>query len=79
MGRYDLLFCEMPLPDAELGPEAVFCTRTFDGVLNNLYRITADRRLSGPVEQVLSYQNRASEHSRACVTADYRAMGPPLA
>lgn len=52
MSGYDLLLCEMSLPDTGLGAEIIFCTRTFDGVFNDLYRITADGRLFGPVEQV---------------------------
>jgi len=42
MSGYDLLFCEMPLLDTWLGPETLFYTRAFDGVLSDAYRITAD-------------------------------------
>lgn len=79
MSGYDLLFCEMSLPDTGLGPETIFCTRAFDGVFNDLYRITADGRLFGPVQQVLSYPNRAGAPVHGSVTTDYRAIGPPLA
>jgi len=79
MGGYDLLFCEMSLPDTRLGPESIFCTRAFDGVFNDAYRITADGRLFGPAEQMLSYPTRAGAPVHVSVTTDYRAIGPPLA
>lgn len=79
MAGYDLLFCEMPFPDAELGPETVFGTRAFDGVFNDIYRITADGRLIGPLEQVLSYPPQPGEPVRQVAATDWATGGTPLA
>jgi len=70
MSGNDLLFCEMRLPDTRLGPETIFCTRAFDGIFNDLYRITADGRLFGPVERVLC--------DLATSKPDSRRGGPPF-
>jgi hypothetical protein len=79
MGGYDLLFCEMPLPETTLGPETIFCTRAFDGVFNDLYRVTADGRLFGPVEPVLTYPSRPGEPAHHVAATDCPTDGPPLA
>jgi hypothetical protein len=79
MSGHDLLFCEMPLPDTGLGPETLFCTRAFDGVFNDSYRITADGHLFGPVEQVFVYPNRPGEPVHAVAATDCPTEGPPLA
>jgi len=50
MSGYDLLFCEMPLPDTGLGPETLFCTRAFDGVFNDVYSAALAGRGSDSVE-----------------------------
>lgn len=79
MGGYDLLLCEMSLPDTGLGPETIFCTRAFDGVFNDLYRITADGHLFGPVEQVLGVPNRPPKPADGAAATSDPATGPPLA
>lgn len=56
MSGFDLIICEMALPDPSVAPDTLFQTRAFNGVFEDVYRITAEGELHAPaVEQVLSY------------------------
>lgn len=79
MSGYDLLFCEMPFPDTGLGPETLFYTRAFDGVLSDVYRITADGHLFGPFEEVPPSANEPDQPTHGAAAIRYPAQGPPLA
>ncbi|MDU0343994.1 hypothetical protein [Bosea rubneri] len=79
MSGYDLLFCEMPLPETKLGPETLFCTRAFDGVFSDVYRITADGYLFGPFEEVPPPANRPAQPTHGAAATGYPADGRPLA
>lgn len=78
MSGYDLLFCEMPLPDTGLGPETLFCTRACDGVFSDFYRITADGRLLGLFEELPPTANRPGQPAHGAAAAGYPAEGDPL-
>lgn len=77
MSGYDLLYCEMPLPAAGLGPTSLFFTRAFDGVWSNVCRITADGSLFGPFEEVPASATMP-DTLQQCPAAKYPAEGQPL-
>lgn len=79
MSGFDLLFCDMPLPDAGLGPETLFCTRAFDGVFSDVYRIMADGHLFGPFEELPPTANRPGQPAHRAAATGYPAEGDPLA
>ena len=79
MSGFDLLFCDMPLPDTELGPESLFCTRAFDGVFSDVYRITADGHLFGPFEEDPPPPANRPDQPTHVAAARYPAERHPLA
>lgn len=52
MSGFDLILCEMQLPEPRLGPETLFHPRALAGVFSEVYIITADGRLFGPYADV---------------------------
>lgn len=65
MSGYDLLLCEMSLPDPRFGPETLFLTRAFRGVFSELYVITADGHLLGPFDDVSLLAGATGSASKA--------------
>jgi hypothetical protein len=79
MSGFDLLLCEMPLPDDTFGPGTLFCTRAFDGVLSDVYWIAADGHRFGPFEESSLSATEPNQLARGDTGAGYRAESRPLA